>query len=79
MKQMKVDGKLGKRRKSFARAQVLGETFVMDKPVQDVRSHAGLFLALGTGGSWEGGAALGFQAGRVPWEGGVMAHFWLGW
>lgn len=44
-----VDGKLGKRHESFARAQVLVKRFVMDKTVQEVQSHAGLFLALGTG------------------------------
>lgn len=58
---------------------MLGKRFVMDKPVQEVWSHAGLFLALGTRGSWEDGAALSFQAGTVPSEDGVMAHFWLGW
>lgn len=38
-----------------------------------------LFLALETQGSWEDGAAFGFQTDTVPCEGGVMAHFWLGW
>lgn len=73
-----MDGKLGKRHKRFARAQVLGKRFVMDKPVQEVQSHAGLFLAVETRGRWEDGTALGFQAGTVPCEGGVMAHFWSG-
>lgn len=31
-----VDGKLGRRHKSFARAQVLVKRFVKDKPVQKV-------------------------------------------
>lgn len=35
-----MDGNLAKRHKSFARAQVLVKRFVMDKPVQEVRSRA---------------------------------------
>lgn len=49
----------------------------MDRPVE--RSHTGISLALGAQGSGEEGAASGFQAGTVPGEGGVMAHFWSGW
>lgn len=56
---------------------MLVKSFVMDRPVE--RSHVGISLALGARGSWEEGAASSFQAGTVPREGGVMAHFWSGW
>lgn len=46
-----VDGKLGRRHKSFAGAQVLVKRFVKDKPVQKVWGHAGLFLTPGAQGS----------------------------
>lgn len=57
-----VDGKLGKRHKSFAGPQVLVKRFVMEKPMQEAQSHEGLFLAVGTQGSWEDGVALGFPS-----------------
>ena len=37
----------------------------MDEPVQEVRSHAGLFLALGTQGSWEDGTPFANVSGEL--------------
>lgn len=44
--------KLGKRHKSFAKAQVLVKRFVVDTGVQEMQSHVELYLGLGTHGNF---------------------------
>lgn len=63
-----MDGSLGERHKSLARAQVPIKRYVMEKPVQ-VWSHAKPFLALGTHLSQrelEGCCCLGFPGEYSP-------------
>lgn len=54
-----VGRKLGKRHKSFARAQMLVKRLVVDTAVQEMQSHVELYLGLGRQGS-SGMVCLGF-------------------